>query len=782
MTAVVTSLLWGRYLLPGRTLSPEAQVPTLAPACRLAGAELACVQNLGLVQSVDPGAPAWVEIPASYYFRTARAAEWGHPSWSPYIGSGYPIALDGHNASTSLTRILLSYLPGDEGRDALIVARYFFWTLGIVLALALLGVGGVALAVGALAAGTAPYASSFVDHVMLDVDLLAPWFPVILLAYGGHRLSLGTAATLAFGLGALVSSLGFIQAQAGFCVSVAVVSVAALGATRSRSLLVGLAAAAGFALLAPTWIPLLRHLGEFVSSRNVHCFVSRGLGFWEVWRQLTDPMLAVNAPFASTLAGLAVVPFAPRAFRFGIVALALLLPWLIFGLPEAACGIPLFAGIRFQRHLQPHVQALFLVAAIAGADALAKGQRRGRTWLLVTGVLAIGSVVLSRASLPLHEPATQLLLVHLPVGGGGAMALLLACVLAYPDLAQTAVLGTIIAAAVSFCAAGWRCSESLKSEAARRASPGLATLGMLLVALAPSMANSRIFPMNLAGVGGSASIASLPLDLSSSSALGAVRELSASQDRRHYSPAGYVYPNWGQAIGLMEMLSLQALYPRHSHELNGALFSEWERDPQHGISPDRFVPVPPSLAMSLDFQRVLAVNRVSLLTFRTGETFFGEPGSPYERDRCRLLARTPAQRAESWLCAAVRGVGFFPSVVRSARTRPDALAIIKGTSPAALVELAVLGPEIDLRIDAETVPEPPAGEGEVLRVDRRGDDLVYILDVRRSGVFVIADTYFTGWSARVNGMPAGISRANVAFKAVRVPAGRVELRLHFSLD
>jgi uncharacterized membrane protein YfhO len=67
----------------------------------------------------------------------------------------------------------------------------------------------------------------------------------------------------------------------------------------------------------------------------------------------------------------------------------------------------------------------------------------------------------------------------------------------------------------------------------------------------------------------------------------------------------------------------------------------------------------------------------------------------------------------------------------------------------------------------------------VIAVRRAGDDLTYRLDVKRAGVFVIADTYYRGWTALVNGQRAGISRANVTFKAVNVPAGQVELNLHF---
>ena len=40
------------------------------------------------------------------------------------------------------------------------------------------------------------------------------------------------------------------------------------------------------------------------------------------------------------------------------------------------------------------------------------------------------------------------------------------------------------------------------------------------------------------------------------------------------------------------------------------------------------------------------------------------------------------------------------------------------------------------------------------------------------GFLFLADQYYPGWRARVNGEPAEILRANYAFRLVEVPAGR----------
>ena len=63
-------------------------------------------------------------------------------------------------------------------------------------------------------------------------------------------------------------------------------------------------------------------------------------------------------------------------------------------------------------------------------------------------------------------------------------------------------------------------------------------------------------------------------------------------------------------------------------------------------------------------------------------------------------------------------------------------------------------------------------------VEERGDRLLIDAEAAEAGYVVLTDTFDEGWSARVDGREVAVQRANVAFRAVPVPAGphRVELR------
>src|SRR4030095_5436107 len=79
--------------------------------------------------------------------------------------------------------------------------------------------------------------------------------------------------------------------------------------------------------------------------------------------------------------------------------------------------------------------------------------------------------------------------------------------------------------------------------------------------------------------------------------------------------------------------------------------------------------------------------------------------------------------------------------------------------------------------DAERVA--PAGfRGECRVAAREADRVVLETDANAPGYAVLVDAWDPFWTARVDGAPADVLRANTAFRAVAAPAGRhrIELR------
>ena len=112
---------------------------------------------------------------------------------------------------------------------------------------------------------------------------------------------------------------------------------------------------------------------------------------------------------------------------------------------------------------------------------------------------------------------------------------------------------------------------------------------------------------------------------------------------------------------------------------------------------------------------------------------------------------------------------------RAAKGMQSALALMKAPGSTA---------RVDMRTPAiEGVPNAPGSEPpapEPARFLRDGVKTVTVsVDARRPGYLILNDTYYPGWSATVNGRSAPIHPANVAFRAVAVPAGEDVITFHY---
>jgi uncharacterized membrane protein YfhO len=70
------------------------------------------------------------------------------------------------------------------------------------------------------------------------------------------------------------------------------------------------------------------------------------------------------------------------------------------------------------------------------------------------------------------------------------------------------------------------------------------------------------------------------------------------------------------------------------------------------------------------------------------------------------------------------------------------------------------------------LPAPSSFHGQAQVVELLADRVRVDVDGSAPGLLVLADAYDPGWRARVDGEAVPVLRANVAFRAVPVPAGR----------
>jgi uncharacterized membrane protein YfhO len=73
----------------------------------------------------------------------------------------------------------------------------------------------------------------------------------------------------------------------------------------------------------------------------------------------------------------------------------------------------------------------------------------------------------------------------------------------------------------------------------------------------------------------------------------------------------------------------------------------------------------------------------------------------------------------------------------------------------------------------------PGFRGEVAITHLGTDRMALDVDLSAPGYVVIVDAFDPGWRARVDGREAEVLRANVAFRAVAVGAGRHSIELRY---
>jgi hypothetical protein len=120
--------------------------------------------------------------------------------------------------------------------------------------------------------------------------------------------------------------------------------------------------------------------------------------------------------------------------------------------------------------------------------------------------------------------------------------------------------------------------------------------------------------------------------------------------------------------------------------------------------------------------------------------------------------RNPQPR--SFMVYEARAVGSDEEAASLLRQEPEAVfsRVLLAADPGSL---------------ARSFPEPADSHGvsEVRPIDYRPMRSVWRVRTDRAGYLFTGDAYYPGWNAELDGKPATLYRANIAFRAVWVPAG-----------
>lgn len=143
-----------------------------------------------------------------------------------------------------------------------------------------------------------------------------------------------------------------------------------------------------------------------------------------------------------------------------------------------------------------------------------------------------------------------------------------------------------------------------------------------------------------------------------------------------------------------------------------------------------------------------------------------------------VVALVPAAWWQDLVPAGTRE-GYFRRPIQAMRA-PDPLPraalvagvrIAEGDHAIALLTDAAFDPRGEVVLPSGE-PAPAAPAGTVLRARIGCDQVALEVDAERPGHLVLVDAYDPGWRATVDGQPAPLVPANVAFRAVPVPPGR----------
>jgi Bacterial membrane protein YfhO len=219
---------------------------------------------------------------------------------------------------------------------------------------------------------------------------------------------------------------------------------------------------------------------------------------------------------------------------------------------------------------------------------------------------------------------------------------------------------------------------------------------------------------------------------------------------RSYSPTGILYPTTNQAFNLDDLRNLDALYIERTYRYLKLFVVP-------GLT-DRFDGSAPNAAQFVDNPFFDALNVETILV-----------GPPLSVNAASLPANQFALET-----VAADGVGIYRNL--HASPRAQVFFNVRSATSEQGAATAMSRSGFDPRTSAvvETSQSPPASTQPPVpaRIDRYADNQVEMTTTTSSpGILVLADAYYPGWQADLDGKPTPIYPVDIALRGVKVPAG-----------
>jgi len=688
----------------------------------------------------------------------ACLAEGAWPLWDPYVSFGQPLLANPNNQLLyPFTWLNLLVRP----------STYYTLFLGAHLAFAGLGLLALARRLGLSESASLVTASLWIaSGPLLSLGNLwnhlaaAAWMPWVVVAC--DRAIVGPSARAAVLVGAALAlqvATGSPEVVAMTALLAAAITVRHWGRPRAERARAGVAiavgAALGLLLSAAQWLPSLE-LAAASSRRNLGAAEALT---WSVhpllFLQAAVPVFWEDAPWSDAWRAALFEDREPylHSLYCGLPTLLLATFALRRRREPAVCALlalaALAAGLALGRHLPP-VRALFELVPLAGALRFpAKGLvLAGACLALLAGVgfdawraagarraSGVAGLLLLPAAGSLAALATQVAPASVRLGLAAGVAL--ACAAALRARVREARWAS--ASAMAVAALGVLDLTVAHRDIQPTAPRELLTFRPDVIGSIDQRDLGRLFVYDYAAAPG---LARRHLDRD----VAYVADVPAGDRRRAWRGAfalrSYLLPPTGAARGVYSSYErdLLRLQPRPLVYLNAAL---------------AFADATPLFVRLLRLGAVrhaIALHDPGLAGLALRRTLPGPFLEPMQ------VFEVEGARPRAYVVDGVRvadGLGGIDALLA-----PD-------FDPAS---------EIVLPSGAARLPDP-AFRAAAAVVQMRADGVRLRAEASAPGFLVLADAFDPGWTAQVDGQPAPVLRANVAFRAVPVPAGRHDVEL-----